>query len=746
MNRIFLFFYFYFILNITVSGQVASNLDCIGATPVCVDMFNEDIVPANEGRFPNEINTSINCGGGPEIKAIWYIFTVNRSGDFGFLISPASPTADYDWSLFNLTNASCADIFDDPSLVVSCNAAGGPGCQGMTGASGATNFRIQGGSCGFNPPNASVEGAFNAFNDLIPVTAGNTYVLYVSNWNQEEGGYVIDFSLSGDIGIFDQESPTIEPLPTDQVCVVNEIPIQFSENIQCSTISIDNINIPGIASSEYRFYSEICDQGASFDDQFILEFNEPINTTGDYTIEFTPSVQLEMLDLCDNSLGDAALTFSVVNDMPGPMLEAVTPDDNCQINEVTVTFRDNILCSGLNSNSFTVIAPDGTILAGETILNGCDVSSEFIYRFDQPILENGEYELFLNSGQDLMFINECLKQLEGASSSVFSKVSADDAAVGTISISSECALSDIVIPFTRPIQCNTIENDNVQIEFMGSVLPGIISDTDCTDRGSLMLLTEITYTLDEPVSVSGSYQVNILSNGIDELVTDCGSSAMSFSQPFDLTLDINPPSITALNFAQDCNIQNLSIEFSEPVTCDNSISSGFSLIYNQEQIDITGVTNCDSQNATNSVVLNLTRAINADGNYLFSQTNPLSSITDACGSSPEPFNLTGDLTFDDCDSCFIYIPTAFSPNGDNINDEVGPLSNCAFAGVDFNVFDRWGNLVYADRGIDQVNIWNGFMNDNTVLPGVYAYVIEIQLTEFRTIATRTRRGTFTILD
>ncbi len=745
MNRILPIFCLVSLLNVAVYSQGASNLDCIGATPVCVDMFDENIVPADEGLFPNEINTSINCGGAGEVKAIWYIFTVNRSGDFGFVISPASPSADYDWSLFNLTNASCADIFDDPSLVVSCNAAGDTGCQGMTGATGGSIFSIQGGGCGANPPNASSTGGFNAFNDLIPVLAGNTYVLYVSNWSRDEGGYVIDFSLSGDIGIFDQENPTLEPLPTDPTCVVNDIPIQFSENIQCTSIGINNINIPGIASNEYRFFSEVCDQGGSFDDEFILEFNTPISTTNDYTIEFTPTTQLPILDLCDNTLGNTTLSFRVDNDMPGPTLEAVVPDDNCQINEVLVTFSQNVLCSGLNANAFTVASPNGSRLPGETILTGCESSSEFIYRFDQPIVDNGQYELFVNRGQGLIFENECLKPLDGAFSTFFTKAPADDVSVDNISVTSDCAVSDIVIPFTRPIQCSTISNNNVEIEFMGATLPGIISDTDCTERGSLMVLTEVTYTLDEPVSTSGTYQVNIIGNGVDELVTDCGSVAMSSSQAFDMDLNIAPPSITGLNFPQDCNIQTLAVEFSKPVTCDNSISNGFSLNYNQEDIDITGVTNCDSQNGSTIVQLNIGRALNENGDYTFSQSSLLTSFTDECGASPEPFSLTGSLTFNDCDSCFIYIPTAFSPNGDNINEQVGPLSNCILDGVSFSVFDRWGNLVYNNRGIDQTNMWNGFMNDGDLNPGVYAYVMEIQLNEFRMPTTRTRRGTFTIM-
>jgi len=133
-------------------SQQLTNTDCIAATPICQNSYSEDVVPLNEGIFDNEINRDINCMGDGEVKVIWYSFTVNNSGQFGFVIEPNVADADYDWSLFNLTNNNCSDIFNSPSLVVSCNAAGSPrgtlGCNGLTGATGANNINIQGGGCG----------------------------------------------------------------------------------------------------------------------------------------------------------------------------------------------------------------------------------------------------------------------------------------------------------------------------------------------------------------------------------------------------------------------------------------------------------------------------------------------------------------------------------------------------------------------------------------------------------------------
>ena len=73
---------------------------------------------------------------------MWYAFTVKSSGNLCFTINPTNPSADYDWALYNLTNATCEDIFTDPSLEVSCNYQGTPGLTGANGLPGVTNNHV----------------------------------------------------------------------------------------------------------------------------------------------------------------------------------------------------------------------------------------------------------------------------------------------------------------------------------------------------------------------------------------------------------------------------------------------------------------------------------------------------------------------------------------------------------------------------------------------------------------------------
>jgi len=74
----------------------------------------------------------------------------------------------------------------------------------------------------------------------------------------------------------------------------------------------------------------------------------------------------------------------------------------------------------------------------------------------------------------------------------------------------------------------------------------------------------------------------------------------------------------------------------------------------------------------------------------------------------------------------VFIPSAFTPNDDNINDTYG-MSNpeiFTFGGAEllsFDIFDRWGNLVFQTDRPDEN--WDGFYRNQPVNPGVFLYKI-----------------------
>jgi gliding motility-associated-like protein len=80
------------------------------------------------------------------------------------------------------------------------------------------------------------------------------------------------------------------------------------------------------------------------------------------------------------------------------------------------------------------------------------------------------------------------------------------------------------------------------------------------------------------------------------------------------------------------------------------------------------------------------------------------------------------LTTEEIPEFNLYIPNAFSPNGDGINDSFKISSNSLnIQHLTLNIYDRWGGLIVETDGI--VNGWDGRKNGKDCPGGVYVYKI-----------------------
>ena len=73
----------------------------------------------------------------------------------------------------------------------------------------------------------------------------------------------------------------------------------------------------------------------------------------------------------------------------------------------------------------------------------------------------------------------------------------------------------------------------------------------------------------------------------------------------------------------------------------------------------------------------------------------------------------------------IYIPNAFSPNGDGINDTwvIEPLD--LFYDTDIKVFNRNGQAVYSSKGA--YTPWDAKRNGTPLPVGVYYYILDLNI-------------------
>jgi large repetitive protein len=80
-----------------------------------------------------------------------------------------------------------------------------------------------------------------------------------------------------------------------------------------------------------------------------------------------------------------------------------------------------------------------------------------------------------------------------------------------------------------------------------------------------------------------------------------------------------------------------------------------------------------------------------------------------------------------CDPNQLFIPNAFSPDGDGTNDVLMVRGKGISAVKYFRVFNRWGQLVFERNNInvnDPQQGWNGSINGVPAQPDVYVYTAE----------------------
>ncbi|MBK9543343.1 MAG: T9SS type A sorting domain-containing protein [Bacteroidetes bacterium] len=174
----------------SISQSGFNNQDCLGAIPVCgnalisqpVSFFGCGLIPEipNPGNTSNpDINPAGNNSGcllAGELNIVWYTIHINSPGLLSW--THTHPFGFYDWIMYDLTSSTCNDILNNTLAPVRCN---------WNGAS--SNL------CGMQNPVPPGGSTFN-FQDPLPVVAGQTIVLALSNYSYTTGGYSLDFSGS----------------------------------------------------------------------------------------------------------------------------------------------------------------------------------------------------------------------------------------------------------------------------------------------------------------------------------------------------------------------------------------------------------------------------------------------------------------------------------------------------------------------------------------------------------------------
>ena len=127
---------------------------------------------------------------------------------------------------------------------------------------------------------------------------------------------------------------------------------------------------------------------------------------------------------------------------------------------------------------------------------------------------------------------------------------------------------------------------------------------------------------------------------------------------------------------------------------------------------------------------------------IYNPGNYIIDVTNLCET--QSFEVAVDLE-DGYRDNYIYIPNAFSPNGDGRNDifKAYAANGLTILSYELHLFDRWGNTLYTSTNIDEG--WNGVFLDEAMNPGVYVWWLRAKVLSCRNEIDVFEKGDITIM-
>ena len=117
-------------------------------------------------------------------------------------------------------------------------------------------------------------------------------------------------------------------------------------------------------------------------------------------------------------------------------------------------------------------------------------------------------------------------------------------------------------------------------------------------------------------------------------------------------------------------------------------------------------------------VTGASRQVNQDGVYIASYSTDCGTVTDSATVVEVPCG------------CSVFAPSAFTPDGDLVNDAWRPKLDCVPQEYDLKVFNRWGALIWQTNNVEEY--WTGGYREDSrpldeklfyVREGIYAFQI-----------------------
>ncbi len=497
---------------------------------------------------------------------------------------------------------------------------------------------------------------------LIPLIAGHKYLLMVSHFTDTQNGYALQFT-GGTASITDPVLPHLNTAEAN--CGADKIRVKLNKIMKCSSLASNgsdfSVNPPLVNVISATGFS--CQSG--FDsDSLELTLNQPL-PPGNYSLVMkNGSDGNTILDVCDRGIPvGETVNFIILPKLPTPMDSLVPP--SCAPQSVQLYFKKPMKCSTVaaDGSDFFVTGsyPVTVVSAAGDCIPGNDVSKTITIKFSQPLYDAGNFILHLQRGSD--------------GNTVFDECNEETPAGSTIGFSVK---------------------DTVNADFSYNIKYGCLVDSVQFFNAGKVGVNKWSWSLDEGLSSSQQNPVagyKLFNEKTVLLEVSNGFCKDSSSQK--ILLD----NFIAADFkANDFDCPN------EPVSFVFSGSRGHIIHYDWDF--------GDGSTASGDSVTHIFPQPATDRTYKVRLT-----VTDNIGCQK-----IKEKNIIIVRSCYIGVPTGFTPNNDGLNDVLFPMYAIKALNLDFRIFNRWGQLLYKTN--DWRKGWDGTYKGMPQDPGTYVWMLK----------------------
>jgi len=516
------------------------------------------------------------------------------------------------------------------------------------------------------------------------IIKGHDYLLLISHYSIYQNGYHIRFT-GGTAVISDTTAPRV--VGASAYCDGSTINLVLSSSMVCTTLDADGSDFllsPPIANVISA--ASNCKGGYAFD-SVTITLDKPL-PAGNYNLTIKNGNDNNTLqDICFKSVpAGTSLPVSVYPLTETPM-DSINPI-SCNPNSVELIFRRPIKCSSVaaDGSDFSIAGPSKVTITGATTnCNSLNVTSTITLQVTPAIFTGGVYTIQLKNGTDgNTIIDECNFTTTPQSKSLYVKQGIS--ARFSSQIKYNCKLADTLY-YSHDGNNNTL--------FWNWIF----------DDGS-------TSSLQNPppqiYNTNGTKYVHLLVSNQDCIDT--------ITEPFTVDLANYKAAFEATEYV--CPVEVASF-------INNSVGNIASYHWNL-----------------------------GNGNTSILQTPPSQTYLTVSGTKDYTIQLiikdtTGGLICYDTaikkitavPGCLITVPSAFTPNGDGLNDFLYPLNAYKAKNLIFKVYNRYGQQVFETT--DWTVKWDGSVNGQKQDPGTYLWIL--QYTDIATGKSVAQKGTVVLI-